>query len=124
MSDRDLEKKEELEAVFAQLFGDIDEEPTGMEWDDADSLITLTDDDGNDVEFELADILGFEGNDYAVLLSIEEENAGQAVVLRLFDCEDEDAWDYEVVLDDRIVEAVYEMFREKYKDVLTFPPDE
>ena len=48
-----------------------------------DNIVTLKDDEGNDVDFEFLDVVEYEGNDYVVLLPIENENGdeGDEVVI-------------------------------------------
>ena len=44
-------------------------------WDfDDDSFITLTDQDGNEVDFLLLDVMEYEGADYMVLMPLTDED--------------------------------------------------
>lgn len=44
-------------------------------WDfDEDSFITLTDENGNEVDFLLLDVMEYEGSDYMVLLPLTDED--------------------------------------------------
>lgn len=44
-------------------------------WDlDEDSFITLTDEDGNEVDFLLLDVMEYEGADYMVLMPLTDED--------------------------------------------------
>ncbi len=44
-------------------------------WDfDEDSFITLTDENGNEVDFLLLDVMTYEGSDYMVLLPLTDED--------------------------------------------------
>ena len=44
-------------------------------WDfDEDSFITLTDENGNEVDFLLLDVLTYEGADYMVLMPLSDED--------------------------------------------------
>ena len=44
-------------------------------WDfDEDSFITLTDENGNEVDFLLLDVLEYEGSDYMVLMPLTDED--------------------------------------------------
>lgn len=82
------------------------------------SILTLTDENGNDVEFEYLDCLEYEGKEYLILLPADEE-ATEVVILEV-EPVDEETENYLSVSDEEILNAVYGMFREKYKDVLTF----
>ncbi len=45
-------------------------------WDfDEDSFITLTDENGNEVDFLLLDVMVYEGSDYMVLLPLTDEDS-------------------------------------------------
>lgn len=46
-----------------------------LDYDNGTSTFTLTDDDGNDFEFELLDFVDYKDKLYAVLLPMENENA-------------------------------------------------
>ena len=44
-------------------------------WDfDEDSFITLTDEEGNEVDFLLLDVMEYEGSDYMVLMPLTDED--------------------------------------------------
>ena len=44
-------------------------------WDfDEDSFITLTDENGNEVDFLLLDVMNYEGSDYMVLMPLSDED--------------------------------------------------
>ena len=80
------------------------------------------DDEGNESDFELLDVIAYNGNDYAVLCSVEEgEDSGEAAILRLIDDpDDEDSAEFVTPDTDEEITAVYEIFKEKYKDIIEF----
>ena len=82
------------------------------------SILTLTDENGVDVDFEYLDCLEYQGTEYLVLMPIEEEST-QIVILEV-EPVDEENENYLAVEDEEILDAVYGLFKEKYKDVLTF----
>ena len=44
-------------------------------WDfDEDSFITLTDENGNEIDFLLLDVMAYEGSDYMVLMPLTDED--------------------------------------------------
>ena len=90
--------------------------------DDETSIITLVDDEGNESDFELLDVIPYNGNDYAVLCSVDDgEDSGEAAILRLVDNpDDEDSPDFVTPDTDEESTAVYEIFKEKYKDIIDF----
>lgn len=82
------------------------------------SILTLTDDQGNDTDFEYLDCVDYEGKEYLVLLPAQEDS-NEIVILEVVPV-DEESENYIAVLDTDILNAVYEIFKERYKDVLTF----
>ena len=82
------------------------------------SILTLTDDKGNDVDFEYLDCIEYTGKEYLVLMPVEEIST-EIVILEV-EPVDEENENYLAVEDEKLLNAVYEIFKEKYKDVLTF----
>ena len=82
------------------------------------SILTLTDENGVDVEFEYLDCIDYEGKEYLVLMPAEED-ADELVILEV-EPVDEENENYLAVEDEGVLEAVYGIFKEKFKDVLTF----
>ena len=82
------------------------------------SILTLTDENGDDVDFEYLDCLEYEGTEYLVLMPVDEEN-NEVVILEV-EPVDEENENYLAVEDEAVLNAVFEMFKEKFKDVLEF----
>ena len=55
---------------------------------DEDNIITLNDENGNEVEFEFLDLIPYRQNEYVVLLPIGASD-GQGVILQLKEIDDE-----------------------------------
>ena len=52
------------------------------------NVITLTDSDGSDVDFEVLDIVPYNDHEYAVLLPVDDESdSPEAVILELLEAE-------------------------------------
>lgn len=80
---------------------------------DDDSIVTLTDDEGNEVDFLLLDVVEYEGGDYLVLLPLEEEEGEEDVsddVLILKAENTEDGEIFSGIEDENVVNAVFELF--------------
>lgn len=90
--------------------------------EEEDTIIILTDEDGNEVEFEFLDNVEYEGNLYVVMIPVEDEDAG-VVVMLLEEGETEEEDSLLTVTDEDVVEAVYEIFKENNKDVFEFEED-
>ena len=82
------------------------------------SIIMLTDENGNDVEFEYLDCIEYEGTEYLVLIP-NEEDAEEIVILQIEPVDDETE-NYISVENEDTLNAVYEIFKERFKDILTF----
>ena len=82
------------------------------------SILVLTDDKGNDVEFEYLDSVDYEGKEYLVLLPVDEAET-QVVILEV-EPVDEENENYLAVTDEVLLNTIYGIFKEKYKDILTF----
>ena len=82
------------------------------------NLITLTDENGVDMEFEYLDCIEYEGKEYLVLIP-NEEDADELVILEV-EPVDEETENYLAVEDESVLSAVYAIFKERYQDVLNF----
>ncbi len=81
-------------------------------------LITLEDNEGNEVEFELLDVIDFEGDEYIVLIENDEE--AQDVVILKIESIDDETESYVGIDDEELLANVFETFKEKYKDEFDF----
>ena len=89
--------------------------------EELDNIIVLNDEEGNEVKFEFLDLIEYEGEEYVVLLPVEEaDDAGEVVILKLEDTESEDEESYVSVDDEDILNKVFEIFKEKFKDDFNF----
>ncbi len=87
-----------------------------------DNIIVLNDEAGNEHSFEFLDLIEYEGEDYVVLLPAEEEDedADEVVILKLEDTDSEDEESYASVEDEEVLNKVFEIFKEKFKDDFNF----
>ena len=93
-----------------------------MEMLENDNIIVLTDEDGNDVEFEFCASVEYEGNEYVVLLPTEDDD-GEVVILQVMEDEnagEDDEATYVGVDDDDVLQAVFDLFREQAGDEFDF----
>lgn len=82
------------------------------------SIIVLTDDEGNDVEFEFLDTIEYEGDEYIVLMENVEDN-DEVVILKIESLDDENE-NYIGVDDGETLNAVFKIFKDRYKDEFDF----
>ena len=83
-----------------------------------DNIISLTDEHGNETQFEYLDVIEYQGKEYLILMPAEEESS-EIIILEI-EPVDEENENYLAIEDESILVAVYEIFKERYKDVLTF----
>jgi UPF0473 protein athe_1150 len=90
--------------------------------EELDNIIILNDEDGNEVQFEFLDLIELDGEEYVVLLPVEddEEEDGEVVILKVEDTDSEDEESYVSVDDQEILNKVFEIFKEKFKDEFNF----
>ena len=81
-------------------------------------ILTLTDENGVDVDFEYLDCIEYEGKEYLVLMPANELST-EIVILEV-EPVDEENENYLSVNDEAVLDAVYGIFKERYKDILTF----
>ena len=82
------------------------------------SILTLTDENGNDGDFEYMDSIEYGGKEYLVLMPADEES--DEVVILEIEPVDEETENYLSVDDEDVLNAVFGIFKEKYQDILTF----
>ena len=89
-----------------------------LQEEEQSNILTLTDETGTDVDFEYLDSVDYEGKEYLVLMPADEL-ATEIVILEVEPVDEETENDLSVS-DETILNAVYGIFKERYKDVLTF----
>ena len=82
------------------------------------SILTLTDENGVDTEFEYLDCIEYEGQEYLVLIPTAED-ANEIVILEVQPVDEENE-NYIAVESEDILDAVYDIFKSRYSDILTF----
>ena len=89
-----------------------------LQEEEQSNILTLTDENGQDVDFEYLDCIEYEGKEYLVLMPADEAST-EIIILEVepVDAENEN---YLSVNDESILNAVYDIFKERYKDILTF----
>ena len=93
--------------------------------EELDNIIILNDEDGNEVKFEFLDLVELDDEEYVVLLPVTdegEEEDGEVVILKVEDNDDEDSDEesYVSIEDEDILNKVFEIFKEKFKDDFDF----
>ena len=88
------------------------------EMENEGALITLTDDEGNEVEFEFLDVIEYDGDEYIVLIE-NDEDADEVVILKI-NALDEETEEYVSIDDEEILQTDFDMFKKKYEGDINF----
>ena len=83
-----------------------------------DNIVTLNDEFGNEVQFEFLDLVEYNGEEYVVLLPADDED-GEVIILKV-EAIDDDNDSYTSVEDEDILMAVFQIFKNKFKDEFDF----
>ena len=81
-------------------------------------LITLEDEEGNEMEFEFLDIVEYEGEEYIVLIE-NNEDADEAVILKINPIDDETE-EYLSIEDEELLDKLFDIFKKKYEGDIKF----
>ena len=76
-------------------------------------VLTLIDEDGKDVDFEYIGTVNFKGKEYYALIPLEDNDAGEYVILRAEDAGDGDI-DLVPIDDDEEYENVADLVEDEY----------
>ena len=87
-----------------------------------DNIVILNDENGEEVKFEFLDLIELDGEEYVVLLPVEESDVpGEVVILQIEDSDEQSEEEsYVSVEDEEILNKVFEIFKEKFKDDFDF----
>lgn len=95
--------------------------------EDISNIIILNDENGEEVRFEFLDLIEYESEEYVVLLPItenEEESDGEVVILKVESTENEEEESYVSVDDDNVLNEVFTIFKDKFKDEFNFTDEQ
>lgn len=81
-----------------------------------EDIITLTDENGNNVDFLLLDVVEYKGDDYMVMVPLDDEemeddDEDEVVILKVIRDGEEET--YSGVEDEDVLNAVFEIFQEE-----------
>lgn len=89
--------------------------------EELNNIITLNDEDGQEVQFEFLDLIEYNEEEYVILLPVEEtEEAGEVVILKVEHTESDEEESYVGVEDEEELNAVFAIFKDKFKDEFNF----
>jgi len=87
---------------------------------DLDNTIVLNDETGKANKFEFLDLIKYAGEEFAVLLPIENEDSGEVIILKVENTGNSDEEGYVNVENEATLKAVFEIFKDKFKDEFNF----
>ena len=82
-------------------------------------IITLEDDLGEEKDFEFLDVVEYDGDEYIILLPVEEEEQNEVMILRV-DSIDDETENYVGIDDEEILQKVFDIFKDRYRDEFDF----
>ncbi len=85
---------------------------------ESQNIVTLIDEEGVEMRFEVLDVIGYEGTDYAVLIPDDEE-ADSVIILRV-DVDENGEESLDTESDEKILDAVFALFVENNSDEFDF----
>lgn len=89
--------------------------------EELENIITLTGENGEEVNFEFVDLIEYESREFVVLLPVDdEEDEGQVVILEVEPIEGSDEECYVSVDDEDLLIKIFEIFKEKFADEFNF----
>lgn len=91
---------------------------SGRETAERGEIIALTDDCGNDIDFEFLDLIEYSSNSYAVLIPTDEA-ADQVLIFKVENASLEDNT-FSPVEDPDLAQAIFDLFRVKNEEYFDF----
>lgn len=88
------------------------------EMDNEGTLITLEDEEGNEVEFEFLDVIEYEGEEFIVLIE-NDEDVDEVVILKINVIDDETE-EYVSIDDEELLDKIFDIFKKKYDGEINF----
>ncbi len=98
-----------------------------LEDEELNNIIVLSDENGEDIQFEFLDLIEYESEEYVILLPVAEEGEeedGEVVILKVENSDDEEEESYISVDDEDTLNQIFEIFKEKFKDEFNFTDED
>ena len=85
--------------------------------EDVNHVITLVDDNGNEIDFFFLDVIEYDGKEYAALIPVDESEDGDEVtILEAKRNADGEFDDMIGISDEAVLNAVFELFIKNYNE--------
>ncbi|MDE6501346.1 MAG: DUF1292 domain-containing protein [Ruminococcus sp.] len=85
----------------------------------SENYITLTDDNGEEVSFEVIGEVEYQERYFAVMLPFDEDDDG-VVILEIMPSDDEEMGEFLSIEDEELLHSVFEKFKSEYKGEYDF----
>ena len=89
-----------------------------------DNIIRLMNENGQEIEFEFLDLIEHMGNEYDILLPVEEElddkESGEVVILKLEETGNPNTEGYVSVDDEEVLNTIFGLFKDKFREEFSF----
>jgi uncharacterized protein YrzB (UPF0473 family) len=90
-----------------------------VEENDENEYLTLTDDDGNDVHFEILDEFPYKERNYIVLIPFDDTE-DEVVILEIIQSDDSEDEEFLSIEDDALLGEIFEEFKRRNADKFDF----
>lgn len=85
--------------------------------EDVNQVITLVDDNGNEIDFFFLDVIEYDGKEYAALIPVDESEDGDEVtILEAKRNADGEFDDMIGISDEAVLNAIFELFIKNYNE--------
>ena len=98
------------------------DEENNINEENLDNIIILNDEEGNEIQFEFLDLIEYNSEEYVVLLPVDE--AADVILKDEQDSLDGDEESYIGIEDQEELNAVFQIFKDKFKDEFNFLDEE
>jgi len=89
-----------------------------------DNIITLIDENGQEIEFEFLDLIEYRGNEFVILLPVVDEmddkENDEVLILMLEETEDPETEEYVSVDDEEVLNTVFGLFKDRCREDFSF----
>lgn len=93
-----------------------------------DNIIRLMNENGQEIEFEFLELIEYGGNEYVILLPVademDNEENDEVVILMLEETEDPETEGYVSVDDEEVLNTVFGLFKDRFKEEFSFVDEE
>ena len=86
---------------------------------DENNILTLTDEDGHETDFEIADLIVYDGKEFVILLPVTDEEEVEVTILNVM--EDEKGIErFYPVKDEETLSTIFDIFEAKFEGEIEF----